>query len=147
MKIFCLFFVMLLASYSYSQDPDQPDCNCAELTFKGKTGKSAYKGNIPFSGICEKTRSGAIIQQSEFQNGQLDGETKNYYPNGIVKETYTYSKNQKHGVYQRYNDEGKLLTEGWYLNDLKHGEWSYYNPKTGIVLKVLHFEFGKQTDE
>ena len=48
--------------------------------------------------------------------------------------------NNKHGLYTKYHSNGKKSIEGNYYNDLRHGIWNCYDVN-GKLIQVLHYEY------
>lgn len=49
-----------------------------------------------------------------YRDGQLDGETLLYWPNGKLKRKCSFSKGVRHGLDQMWNEEGVLVDEERY---------------------------------
>ncbi len=145
MKGLVLLTFLALSGLAYGQKSKLAACDCNALTMQGKNNKSAYLDKIPFSGICvTKNAQGFVTQETNYYNGQLEGETKIFYPNGKIKEVTEYAVNMKHGKYILYNENEKPIIEGIYKNNQKDGKWKYYNKITGNLNKTIEYEFGKE---
>ena len=44
-------------------------------------------------------------------------------------------KNQKHGYWERYDSNGKLVSKGNFLNGLRHDHWEYYYGNGNLAYK------------
>ena len=143
-KIFLLTF-LTLSVISFAQQSKSKIYDCKELEMKGKDGQSAFKDKKAFTGKClTKNSNGIVTRELNYYNGQLNGEIKEYYPTGNIKEVTEYNGNMKHGKYIRYSDNGKIIIEGNYKNKLKEGKWKYYFKDSGKLKKQTDFEFGKE---
>ena len=143
-KIFLLTF-LTFAAISFGQQSESKICDCKELVMKGKDGKSAFKDKMVFTGKClTKNSNGIVTKELNYYNGQLQGESKEYYPTGDLKEITEYSGNMKHGKYILYNEKGQIIVEGNYKNKLKDGKWKYYDKNSGKLTKTTDFKFGKE---
>lgn len=70
-KVFLLTFLILSTS-TIGQQSESKICDCKELVFKGKDGKSAYKNKIACTGKClTKNSNGIVAQEQNYYNGQL----------------------------------------------------------------------------
>jgi Gliding motility associated protein GldN/MORN repeat variant len=55
----------------------------------------------------------------ETSNNRLDGNYTSYYPNGQLKATGQFSKNNRVGIWEVYDEQGKLLIQRNYANSLQ----------------------------
>jgi hypothetical protein len=55
-----------------------------------------------------------------FVDGQMNGDHRGFYPNGIRKFRYHYTKGIKHGSHYEYSENGKAVVRDYYC----HGELS-----------------------
>ena len=67
-----------------------------------------------------------VAEKSMYVNGEIDGISTWYSPEGKIIKEFTYSNGILHGVSKYYDKDGILLAEGIYRNDKKHGIWKYY---------------------
>jgi antitoxin component YwqK of YwqJK toxin-antitoxin module len=95
--------------------------------------------------------TGKILEEGLVLNNFQEGESKKYYPNGILESQGTFSKGKKNGLWtyhfsengeikykQKYKNgkkdgayllmgaDQKINIEGNYLDDEKIGEWNHY---------------------
>lgn len=80
------------------------------------------------------------------QGVHKDGEFKEYWLNGQVKNIGTYKNDKKEGEWKEYDVEGKIKTMGIYKEDKKEGEWKVYNNRGNVDSIVLYKE-DKKEDE
>ncbi|TRZ43978.1 toxin-antitoxin system YwqK family antitoxin [Robertkochia solimangrovi] len=145
MRKFILLTFLMYSAISFSQQSKSETCDCSELTMQGKDGRSAFKENFVYTGTCITTNpEGVVIKEQAFINGQLEGELKEYFPAGNIKEITTYTKNMKHGKYVLYNQSGKILIEGSYSNQQKEGVWNFYDKASGKLIKSTTYRYGKE---
>lgn len=144
-KFFILLTILTFSLALNAQNTEEKTCDCAKLTMKGINGKAAFLDNAAYTGKCTmKNESGKITAEHHYNNGNLHGESKLFYPNGNLKEVTEYKYNLKTGKYLAYNEEKILITEGTYKNNLKERIWKYYDAKTGKAIKTINYEFGKE---
>lgn len=102
-----------------------------------------------------------IMSEENYEDGELNGESKTFYESGEITEILYYSKGKLHGNAKRYDikgalvsdltykngilhglakyfdTDGKLMYTGNYENDVKTGKWEYYeNGKLENVNKL-----------
>ena len=82
--------------------------------------------------------NGKIKETNNYKNGELEGTSIGYYPNGARSAEINYSQGQKDGPYKLYFANGQLSTTGWYDNDLQVDSWIQYNEK-GIVTERSYY--------
>ena len=92
-----------------------------------------------------------MLDQSYYEDGslktteyQLGSEYQKieYHKNGIVKEKYHLSNNERNGKFLTLNEEGEVLTEIEYSQNTPSGTWIIRN-KDGRVIATAKFENGK----
>lgn len=64
---------------------------------------------------------GTLIADIPYCNGELQGPSVYYHPNGVVWKQIPYIHNQMHGIAEFYLDSGTLLQTVEYANGLKQG--------------------------
>ena len=66
-----------------------------------------------------------------------DGETINYYPNGITQSIIPYINGEVNGIIESYHTNQKLESKGMIINNLQQGVFEYFykngNPKARIL--------------
>ncbi|WP_163717456.1 toxin-antitoxin system YwqK family antitoxin [Mangrovibacterium lignilyticum] len=124
MKTLYLFFACFVISMAaHCQEANVDSCNCDQINWKGKDGRSAYLGSEPFTGKCYSFfENGTVREERSYLNAQLEGESKSFYPNGKLKELTTYTVNLKNGDYFSYDEKGQLIRRTTYLNGQKQTE-------------------------
>lgn len=65
--------------------------------------------------------AGHLIAVMHYNNGELEGESIHYHPNGNIWKRDLYRNNQHHGVSQIYLIDGQLLQTTEWFEDQKHG--------------------------
>ncbi|MBI1837051.1 MAG: hypothetical protein HYR91_07270 [Flavobacteriia bacterium] len=68
-----------------------------------------------------------IYLKQNFTNGKLEGESIEYFDNGIVKKTGNYKNNVKIGVWENYHPNGKMMMLERYKNGIMHGWFISYD--------------------
>jgi antitoxin component YwqK of YwqJK toxin-antitoxin module len=71
----------------------------------------------------------------EYENGKLNGKTRQYYENGTLKAEINYVDDKKHGQAKYYYDTGMLMARIEYANDLDTGVSRFYDA-TGKPIKI-----------
>ena len=68
------------------------------------------------------------IEEKNSGKDKPDGDFKDYYKTGILKEEGVYENKIREGVWKFYYSSGKIATQCCFKNDLKEGEYlEYYN--------------------
>lgn len=67
-----------------------------------------------------------IIERSNFEQGQLEGLSEDFHPNGKIWITANYHLGEKYGTYKKYNVAGQLIEETEYIDDEEHGPSKVY---------------------
>lgn len=76
---------------------------------------------------------GRVSKTASYTKGKLNGVTVSYYQNGNKKEEETYVDDERHGRYKRYHWNGTLAEEGEYDHDVQQGYWYTYNDLDNLV--------------
>jgi len=106
-----------------------------------KSGMANGPGWIYQRGILAKTGQMMGLPQKVM----LNGNGKEYHPNGKISRQGTYMMNKKAGHFQEYHKNGNLMSEGDYMNDKKNGIWKFYGSdgKTMDRTKSGYYMMGK----
>lgn len=83
----------------------------------------------------DKNAQRFLYTSENFSNGKKQGEFRINYPTSPqVRKISNYSKDQLHGLYSEFHEDGTYIVKGEYKDDLKHGTWIYYqeNNKAGL---------------
>lgn len=108
-------------------------------------------------------RSGRIWSEGNYENNQLNGPFKVYYPengkvnitgsfsngvfHGIIKHysiygaltlLETYNKGTKEGLFEVYGANGKIIEKGAFKAGDLHGLYELYNPEEDILEKTMY---------
>lgn len=78
-----------------------------------------------------------------FKNGLQEGNCKQFFENGQIKEIAEWKKGKLEGAAVFYYDNGKVQARGEYKKDYKVKEWSYFN-KEGILTSKEAFRNGEK---
>jgi len=97
--------------------------------------KGGYGGELLHDNYTKYFITNELQEQGDFVFGLKDGEWKEWYKNGKLKEVTNWEKGQQHGGYWFYNEKGELITKGKYLHGAKKGRWINYVSKDTIVYK------------
>lgn len=114
------------------------------VVFPGKRGfyKSGNLRSVGNENEAKKINTGAwkyfygngkISAEKNFnENGQLQGEMKTYFSNGVLKENVNYDNGKANGKYTIYYSNGQIKQTGIYVNDQIEGEVISYFPAGAI---------------
>lgn len=79
-------------------------------------------------------RYGKIIGEGVFTDaGQKEGHWKEYFPDGKLKATGSYSKDERVGTWKFYYNTGKLEQVGAYVNGEPDSTWKWYYSNGNIM--------------
>ena len=99
-------------------------------------GKFIYYDKIPrgpgfiFMGKLVVDSINYIHESGYYINGVKTGIWLEYRPGGLKAVLRTYRKNLLDGLFQYYNESGKVVAEGYYVNNKREGNW-YSHPLDG----------------
>jgi len=77
------------------------------------------------------------------EDGRRNGEWKNYFENGNIKEEGEYDNNRRTGNWTFFNIEGKIIQTGQYRNGRPEGLWKWYYSE-GSILREEEYYQGKR---
>jgi antitoxin component YwqK of YwqJK toxin-antitoxin module len=84
--------------------------------------------------------------EGDYLNGKEDGEWRNYWDNGVIKNKSTFKNGKLNGDWVSYTPQKSLILEGKYKDDLKIGEWrDYYN--NGRLKEINTYKIVKVKDK
>jgi len=92
-----------------------------------------------------RNSSQQVFQQFSYEKGKLQGEVKEFFPNGVLKMQGFYKNDQLHGEVKKYHPNGKIFFLERYKNGKQHGWWSTYNEQGKELAKVYFYE-GKKLE-
>lgn len=70
--------------------------------------------------------NGVLAEEAIYVNGKLHGPRKVYSVKKVVLEDLNYENGELHGPAKYFNGKGELLNEGEYRRNKHHGTWRYY---------------------
>lgn len=79
-----------------------------------------------------------MIQEIFWRDSVLDGDWRDYYPNGQLKWKGNYINGKLQGDVEAYHTNGKLQYQGQYNGSFKNGVWKYYNQDGGFVRAITY---------
>ena len=85
--------------------------------------------------------NGNVSAEFEYQDGLLNGMSKQYYANGQLNIVCQFEGGNWEGSYKIYHANGKLKTEFLYFHDNLHGPYKEYNEK-GILTEEGTYYLG-----
>ena len=83
-----------------------------------------------------------IFVKNNFQNGKLEGISKEYYGSGALQSEANYKNGKKEGIEKFYYESGALQEERNYKNDKKEGISKMYY-ESGALKSEGNFKNGK----
>ncbi|SDI65687.1 toxin-antitoxin system YwqK family antitoxin [Chryseobacterium jejuense] len=73
-----------------------------------------------------------------YKDGLQEGNCKEFYDNGQVKNMVEWKKGKKEGDAIFYHDNGKVNAKGEFKKDFKVKEWIYYDKNGALTAKELY---------
>ncbi len=96
--------------------------------------------------------NGNIEAKKTVRNGMLEGDAWMFYENGGVDEFHMYQHDTRHGIYKKYDTDGKQIFEALYLNgaralhaDIEYENDTFYYQYYMYINDSLIFPYGYRT--
>ena len=93
--------------------------------------------------VHDKSRKKA--QVLNYKNDRLDGESIEYFDNGLIKSKINYSNGLKNGEIITNSPNGKPMLRDNYINGVKNG-WCYAYDGNGSEIGKEYFKMGKRLE-
>lgn len=82
------------------------------------------------NGKCRIYKDGRLFGEGNMtglaKGPKIQGEWRQFYPNGRPEFEGTYMLNKKSGKFTEYHQNGNLKAQGEFMNDKRNGPWIYY---------------------
>lgn len=120
--------------------------NISETEIYASNGNVIAKGKYQDKKKHEKweyfsEETGSLILVENYENGMIVGKSVAYSPTTqIVIEETEYQNNLKHGTYNKYYDNGRIMVKANYQNDKLNGDYVFYYPNGVIKEEGRFFE-------
>lgn len=89
------------------------------------------------------TKKQVTLTIKHYKNDLLDGEFREYFENGFLREKGYYVQNNKNGVWETYHSTGKKMMQVRYKKGIKHG-WSFAYNETGKEIARNYYYKGER---
>lgn len=86
-------------------------------------------------------KNGNKMFEGTFKDGQETGVFTYYYPNGQVRLRNTFTQPGAYCRHEAFDEEGRLLAEGFYFQKNRDSVWRFYNEK-GRLVKIASYRMG-----
>ncbi|MDY5968558.1 MAG: hypothetical protein SPJ13_00860 [Bacteroidales bacterium] len=86
-------------------------------------------------------KNGNKMFEGTFKDGQETGVFTYYYPNGKVRLRNTFSVPGIYCRHEAFDEEGRMLAEGFYNQKNRDSVWRFYNEK-GMLVKIGSYRMG-----
>ena len=121
----------------------------SEVKYFTKKGKLISEGKMNGKDrigewIYYQKNSKEIMTRENYLNGELNGKTVTYYPNGKITEEIGYKNGIKEGENNYYSPDGILLKKLLHENGELHGPISYYDANGNVVIEGNYMEGKKK---
>ncbi|MEA1887334.1 MAG: hypothetical protein U9N72_09005 [Bacteroidota bacterium] len=112
-----------------------------------------YKSGIPV-GIHREHKPDGTVKSSVIYNdqgikvsegivteeGRRNGEWKNFFENGKIREKGAYDNNRRTGNWTFYDEEGNIIQTGNYRNGRPEDLWNWYYPDGSILREEEYYQ-------
>ena len=92
---------------------------------------------IPASPEDKRNR---ILQEQHFENGELNGPVREFFPDGVLKKEGNYRNGRPDGLVKHYRPDGTLDYEERWKNRQKHGWWMAYDSQGKEVARRYFYK-------
>lgn len=89
-------------------------------------------------GMSKTYNKGAVMEETPFVNGQIDGEEKAYMEGGKLYSVTTYKNSVLNGPYKLYEGLDKPTQEGQFVDGKRSGVWNTYDDKGKLIDTVTY---------
>jgi len=124
--------------FSYHYEKGRKEGEWTEW-YDNETVKKVYhysKDILEGSYAIHDSATGQKVIEKMYKKDKLNGIWKEWYLDNTLKLEYAYKDDNLHGVSVDYDSTGKKDSEKKFNNGLKHGEWNFYNDD----VKLVHVE-------
>lgn len=84
---------------------------------------------------------GVLTSEEEFnENGELDGESREYFDNGQIEIRSIYKDGLRDGYFVDYYKNGQIFKDGFFVEDERQGEWNYYDRDGNMMFSEFYSE-------
>ena len=96
--------------------------------------ETVVKDNLRYAGQETTPYTGVV----DYKNGQADGSSKLYFPNGKLASEATFKNNVQVGVQKDYDENGKLVGELSFKNGKRDGVAKRYYPNGKVHIEAVY---------
>ncbi|MEO1929235.1 MAG: hypothetical protein ABGX51_02550 [Gammaproteobacteria bacterium] len=135
-KLLTIFCLVLITSYSYSQDVSE------NLLVKKDGTVYKIKSDKLFTGtLVEYHDNGQLRVRATFKDGKENGLYEGYYKNGLLHFRTTHKNGIPGGLWEGFYEDGQLKERG-NIKDLEQdGLWEYFDEE-GNPTKIEEYKDG-----
>jgi antitoxin component YwqK of YwqJK toxin-antitoxin module len=135
-KLLTIFCLVLITSYSYSQDVSE------NLLVKKDGTVYKIKSDKLFTGtLVEYHDNGQLRVRATFKDGKENGLYEGYYKNGLLHFRTTHKNGIPGGLWEGFYEDGQLKERG-NIKDLEQdGLWEYFDEE-GNSTKIEEYKDG-----
>ena len=135
-------FIRFQASRPSAPPPPLPEIDRAGLTNRDNRLYRIESTNL-FTGIMtEHYSEGALKSRSEVRDGQLNGRSEGFFPNGLRQVEEFFKAGVSDGVRTRWETNGVRQSAGQIVDGQFHGEYRQWHTN-GQIAKRIFFDQGK----
>lgn len=104
--------------------------------------QGGYSGKLLNGDYQDYYMNKNLKESGSFDKGLKKGIWKNWTEEGLLKDQVSYKKGKKSGVYLKYDTTGKVSQKGKYNNDLLNGKQLMF---IGDSTRIIYYKAGKLT--
>ena len=139
-KLLTIFCLVLLSSYSYSEEVSEDQLVEREGVYYKKFSPTPFTGTL-----VEFYETGQLEGRENLKNGLLQGDFVVFYENGQLEERGNYKDGERDGLWEEYEENGQLLMKGNYTDGEREGPWEVYHD--GSVVFNFCYKNGEDINE
>jgi len=103
--------------------------------------QSAFDGKILNGGYKVFYPNKNLLEKGQFKYGLKTGTWKNWYPNGVLRQTVNWSNGNINGSFEEHDQSGRKIRSGTYKNNLFTGHVYVYLENGGS--QKIYYQNGK----
>lgn len=84
------------------------------------------------------SQSGILLEEKNYDNGELDGVVREFFTNGDIQSRIAYIKDKRNGLAETFYSDSILCSQGNYHNNVPVGTWDYYDGD-GKLRKTMEY--------
>lgn len=79
-----------------------------------------------------------LMESGYYNFGKKDSTWITFYSPGVLISKIVYKNGIKNGIFEEYDNDGRIKQRGNYRMDIKNGIWEYFDPPGKLIAKGLY---------